>query len=217
MRAWAPKRGGLGGICETQRIFRRSAVIGVPVGPFYHRIACGPADRILRDPARPVWFVAAPWGERMCGIAGIIGRLDETNAAALQRMNRALVHRGPDAEGSWQSPPDADGRGFLLTHRRLSILDLSPLGAQPMADKLTGDVIAYNGEVYNYVGLRDRLAASGHHFESTGDTAVVLRDLALNGASALPGLRGMFALAFWDADAQRLRLARDPLGIKPLY
>ncbi|MGE5048777.1 MAG: asparagine synthase (glutamine-hydrolyzing), partial [Deltaproteobacteria bacterium] len=153
----------------------------------------------------------------MCGIAGIIGRLDQTNAAALQRMNRALVHRGPDAEGSWQSPPDGDGRGFLLTHRRLSILDLSPLGAQPMADEITGDVIAYNGEVHNYVELRDRLAALGHHFESTGDTAVVLRDLALNGASALPGLRGMFALAFWDADAHRLRLARDPLGIKPLY
>jgi len=153
----------------------------------------------------------------MCGIAGIIGRLDETNATALRRMNGALVHRGPDAEGFWTSPPDGDGRGAMLAHRRLSILDLSPAGAQPMIDPLTGDVIVYNGEIYNYVDLRRRLGPDGSELESTGDTAVMLRTLGLHGPAAVGWLRGMFAFAMWDADTRLLRLARDPLGIKPLY
>ncbi len=153
----------------------------------------------------------------MCGIAGIIGRLDPTNEAALRRMNRALVHRGPDAEGFWTSPPDAGGRGAMLAHRRLSILDLSPAGAQPMTDPVTGDVITYNGEIYNYLDLRRRLVAEGHEFGSTGDTAVVLRALGVHGPEAVGWLRGMFVFAHWDADERVLRLARDPLGIKPLY
>ncbi len=153
----------------------------------------------------------------MCGIAGIIGRLDETNAEALRRMNRAQAHRGPDGEGFWQSPPDARGRGAMLAHRRLAILDLSPAGAQPMTDPLTGDVIVFNGEIYGYEELRRRLVAEGHHFESTGDTAVMLRALAVHGPEAVRWLRGMFTFAIWDADVGRLRLARDPLGIKPLY
>jgi len=153
----------------------------------------------------------------MCGIAGIVGRLDETNVAALRRMSRALLHRGPDAEGFWQSPPDPEGRGVLLAHRRLSILDLSPAGAQPMIDPVTGDVLVYNGEIYNYLDLRQRLQADGQRFESSGDTAVVLRALGIHGTRALPWLRGMFALAVWDDKERRLRLARDPLGIKPLY
>ena len=153
----------------------------------------------------------------MCGIAGIIGRLDETNAEALRRMNRAQAHRGPDGEGFWQSPPDARGRGVMLAHRRLAILDLSPAGAQPMTDPLTGDVIVFNGEIYGYEELRRRLVAEGHHFESTGDTAVMLRALAVHGPEAVRWLRGMFTFAIWDADVGRLRVARDPLGIKPLY
>ncbi len=105
----------------------------------------------------------------------------------------------------------------MLAHRRLAILDLSPAGAQPMIDPVTGDVIVFNGEIYNYLELRDRLAAEGHSFQSTGDTAVMLRALGTHGREAVSWLRGMFTFAFWDRDARRLLIARDPLGIKPLY
>src|SRR5215510_10246602 len=153
----------------------------------------------------------------MCGIAGIIGRLDEHNRAALQRMNDAMLHRGPDASGTWMSEPDARGWGALLAHRRLSILDLSPAGAQPMVDPVTGHVVVLNGEIYNFGDLRQRLAAEGQTFRSTGDTAVMLRALALYGPDAVSWLRGMFAFACWDPKQRRLLLARDALGIKPLY
>ncbi len=153
----------------------------------------------------------------MCGIAGIIGRLDEPNRAALARMNDAMVHRGPDASGTWISTPDSRGWGALLTHRRLSILDLSPAGAQPMVDPVTGHVVVFNGEIYNFGDLRQRLAAEGEKFNSSGDTAVMLRALGLHGPAAVSWLRGMFAFACWDPKLRRLLLARDPLGIKPLY
>src|ERR1700756_5431727 len=107
----------------------------------------------------------------MCGIAGIVGRLDEPNRAALARMNNAMVHRGPDADGTWASEPDAWGWGALLTHRRLSILDLSPAGAQPMIDPVTGQVLVFNGEIYNFLDIRKRLVSEGQAFQSTGDTA----------------------------------------------
>src|SRR5437588_3682769 len=155
--------------------------------------------------------------ELMCGIAGIIGRLDEPNRAALARMNDAMVHRGPDASGTWSSAPDARGWGALLAHRRLSILDLSPAGSQPMVDPVTGHVLVFNGEIYNFVDLRRRLIAEGQKFNSSGDTAVMLRALGLHGAGAVNWLRGMFAFACWDPEQRRLLLARDPLGIKPLY
>jgi asparagine synthase (glutamine-hydrolysing) len=107
--------------------------------------------------------------------------------------------------------------GVLLGHTRLSILDLSTAASQPMVDPVTGHVFSYNGEIYNYVSLRDRLTAAGQSFRSTGDTAVVLRALALHGGDAVPWLRGMFAFALWDPGARKLLLARDPLGMKPLY
>ena len=153
----------------------------------------------------------------MCGIAGIIGRLEEPNRAALERMSDAMVHRGPDASGTWASAPDARGWGALLAHRRLSILDLSPAGAQPMVDPVTGHVVVLNGEIYNFRDLRQRLVAEGQEFQSTGDTAVMLRALGLHGPGAVSWLRGMFAFACWDPKQRRLLLARDPLGIKPLY
>ncbi|MGC2774794.1 MAG: asparagine synthase (glutamine-hydrolyzing) [Bradyrhizobium sp.] len=153
----------------------------------------------------------------MCGIAGIIGRVDDDNHAALQRMNDAMLHRGPDAGGTWASAPDERGWGALLAHRRLAILDLSPAGAQPMTDPVTGHVIVFNGEIYNFADLRQRLIAEGQQFNSTGDTAVMLRALGLHGPEAVPWLRGMFAFACWDPKQRRLLLARDPLGIKPLY
>jgi asparagine synthase (glutamine-hydrolysing) len=153
----------------------------------------------------------------MCGIAGIIGRLDDRNFAALERMSDAMLHRGPDASGTWVSAPDSRGWGAMLAHRRLSILDLSLAGAQPMVDPVTGHVVVYNGEIYNFRELRRRLVAEGQELRSTGDTAVMLRALGLHGPGAISWFRGMFALACWDPKQRRLLLARDPLGIKPLY
>jgi asparagine synthase (glutamine-hydrolysing) len=153
----------------------------------------------------------------MCGIAGIIGRLDEPNRAALARMSNAMLHRGPDGNGIWASSPDARGWGALLAHRRLAILDVSPAGAQPMVDPVTGHVITFNGEIYNFGDLRRRLESEGQQFQSTGDTAVMLRALGLHGPKATGWLRGMFAFACWDPQQRRLLLARDQLGIKPLY
>src|SRR5262247_4182840 len=105
----------------------------------------------------------------MCGIAGIIGQLGEPNRAALARMSDAMVHRGPDASGTWVSAPDVSGWGALLAHRRLSILDLSPAGAQPMVDPVTGHVVVFNGEIYNFRELRQRLVSEGQEFKSSGD------------------------------------------------
>src|SRR5499425_1519976 len=146
----------------------------------------------------------------MCGIAGIIGRLDEPNRAALERMKHAMIHRGPDASGTWLSAPDNHGWGALLAHRRLSILDLSPAGAQPMVDPVTGHVVVFNGEIYNFGDLRRRLVAEGQQLQSTGDTAVMLRALGLHGTHAVSWLRGMFAFACWNTRERRLLLARDP-------
>ena len=132
----------------------------------------------------------------MCGIAGIIGRLDEPNRAALKRMSDAMVHRGPDASGTWVSAPDARGWGALLAHRRLAILDLSPAGAQPMVDPVTGHVIVFNGEIYNYRDLRRRLVAEGQ-------TVPVHRRHRRHAARAWPARAGRGELA---ARHVRLRL-----------
>ncbi len=153
----------------------------------------------------------------MCGIAGIIGRTNEANRAALARMSAAIEHRGPDGEGTWESPADDRGHGVLLAHRRLSILDLSSAGAQPMVDEATGDVLSYNGEIYNFQDLRRELAEQGHKLASTGDTAVMLRTLALQGRAGIARLRGMFAFAHWARADETVTLGRDALGIKPLY
>lgn len=153
----------------------------------------------------------------MCGIAGIIGRVDESNRSALKRMNDALSHRGPDGEGFWTASVDADGWGAMLAHRRLSILDLSDAAAQPMVDPTSGHVVVLNGEIYNYLEIRNRLAVAGHSFQSSGDTAVMLRALSVEGCNAITSLRGMFAFAFWNVNERTLMMARDPPGIKPLY
>jgi asparagine synthase (glutamine-hydrolysing) len=128
-----------------------------------------------------------------------------------------MAHRGPDGEGYWEASPDTRGWGVMLAHRRLSILDLSPAGAQPMVDLVTGHVVVFNGEIYNYVEIRDQLSAKGQSFLSTGDTVVMLRALSIHGSQAIRWLRGMFAFAFWDTKERKLVMARDPLGIKPLY
>src|SRR5436190_14563908 len=155
----------------------------------------------------------------MCGIAGILGKVSGSNAEALERMTRAIAHRGPDGEGFWTSPVDDSGYGCMLAHRRLSIIDLSSAGDQPMTSEIggAGHTIVFNGEIYNFHALRRDLEARGESFESTGDTAVILRLLAREGPDAVQKLRGMFAFALWDEPERRLVLARDPLGIKPLY
>lgn len=153
----------------------------------------------------------------MCGLAGIVGRVGEANRTALRRMTDAMSHRGPDGEGLWMGPADAQGWGVMLGHRRLSILDLSNAASQPMADPQRGDVAVLNGEIYNYVDIRNALRAEGHELWSTGDTAAMLRLISLRGFDAVRELRGMFALAQWDPRRRELLLARDALGIKPLY
>jgi asparagine synthase (glutamine-hydrolysing) len=134
-------------------------------------------------------------------------------------MTDAIAHRGPDSAGFWTSSADEGGRGCMLGHRRLSIIDLSHAADQPMND-VCGDrakTIVFNGEIYNFKDLRHDLEAAGQQFRSTGDTAVMLRLLALEGPRAVRKLRGMFAFGLWDDRARRLVLARDPHGIKPLY
>jgi asparagine synthase (glutamine-hydrolysing) len=155
----------------------------------------------------------------MCGIAGILGSINGRNRAALQRMTDALAHRGPDGAGIWESSQASDGVGCMLGHRRLSIIDLSSAADQPMIDGTGGHnrAIVFNGEIYNFKDLRRDLEQSGEAFQSSGDTAVLLRLLALRGTDAVVMLRGMFAFALWDDHSRRLLVARDPLGIKPLY
>jgi len=155
----------------------------------------------------------------MCGIAGIVGRITHEHQSALERMTNAIAHRGPDGAGFWRSSPDASGFGCLLGHRRLAVIDLSHAADQPMSDSAGGrtQTIVFNGEIYNFKDLRRELESAGETFESSGDTAVMLRLLALQGPDAVQTLRGMFAFALWDDQARRLVLARDPLGIKPLY
>src|SRR5258708_32211342 len=126
----------------------------------------------------------------MCGIAGLIGRIDETNRTALKRMNDAMSHRGPDGEGFWEASPDDAGWGAMLAHRRLSILHLTNAAAQPMVDPTVGNVGVLEGEIYNYVELRKRLISAGHDFRSTGDTAVLLRALSSDRPRALRTVRG---------------------------
>ncbi len=137
-------------------------------------------------------------------------------------MMRAMVHRGPDDEGYNEAPlvagpADRDGPLCGFGFRRLSILDLSPAGHQPMTNPDTGDRLIFNGEIYNFRGLRSELESRGVRFRSSGDTEVLLRALSVWGEATLDRLDGMFAFAFHHAASGRVLLARDPLGIKPLY
>lgn len=152
----------------------------------------------------------------MCGITGFIrrGGSEGDPLQVLRTMNDCLVHRGPDADGLWS---DADA-GVYLGHRRLSIIDLSPAGAQPMVSGCGRWVICYNGELYNTSELRGELEASGQSFRGSSDTEVLLAGIACWGVrEVLKKLNGMFAFAAWDRQARELHLARDRLGIKPLY
>jgi asparagine synthase (glutamine-hydrolysing) len=153
----------------------------------------------------------------MCGIAGAIGFVDQTVIEAVERMSDALVHRGPDGFGFWRSIDSLGSPGVVLAHRRLKIIDLSEGGRQPMVDPETGDALLFNGEIYNYRELRRDLEARGAHFRSQSDSEVLLRSCRETGVGALEALRGMFAFAWWNPRTRRVLLARDRLGIKPLY
>jgi len=155
----------------------------------------------------------------MCGICGVLSLDAAPIEPAVRRAMRAMVHRGPDDEGFERLPltEDPDGPACGFGFRRLAIMDLSPLGHQPMLNRRTGDAIVFNGEIYNFADLRRTLQQLGHEFRSTGDTEVLLHALSQWGDDALGMLDGMFALAFYQASTRRVLLARDPLGIKPLY
>lgn len=153
----------------------------------------------------------------MCGFAGFFGGGQNGGGETLLRaMGHVLLHRGPDDGGVWW---DA-GAGIGLSHRRLSIVDLSPAGHQPMLSPCGRFVLAYNGEIYNHLDLRAELEAERGHFDWRGhsDTETLLAALRHWGvAGALPRLNGMFAFALWDATERTLFLARDRMGEKPLY
>lgn len=155
----------------------------------------------------------------MCGICGVISADSGQVEPAVRRMMRAMVHRGPDDEGYVELPlRDGEGGPVVgLGFRRLSIIDLSLAGHQPMVHPSTGDWIVFNGEVYNFRALRAELSGSGVIFQGMSDTEVVLHALSRWKEQALSKLQGMFAIAFYDSVERRLLLARDPLGIKPLY
>lgn len=148
----------------------------------------------------------------MCGIAGALSLTGGApDRALVERMAGLLAHRGPDGDGLVELGQAA------LAHRRLAILDLSPRGAQPMALEEAGLTLVHNGEVYNWLELRAELEAAGARFRSDTDTEVVLQAYARWGLDCFERLRGMWALALWDAPRRRLVLARDRFGIKPLY
>jgi asparagine synthase (glutamine-hydrolysing) len=149
----------------------------------------------------------------MCGICGVAARSrDETplDSAALQRMTDVISHRGPDDAGSHLAP------GIALGMRRLSIIDL-PGGHQPIRNESGTVLTVFNGEIYNYRELRDELIANGHTFTTAGDTETIVHAYEEDGLDFARRLRGMFAIAVWDEDRGRLVLARDRMGIKPLY
>ena len=152
----------------------------------------------------------------MCGIVGIFKFREggvEITEPLLQRMRDTMVHRGPDGAGMWRSP---DGR-VGLAHRRLSIIDLSEAGAQPMASADGALWIVYNGEVYNHAELRTELEAEGYRYRSRTDTETVLYAYDRWGLECVHRFQGMFAFGLWDVRKRRLWLVRDRIGIKPLY
>src|SRR6266550_934122 len=143
----------------------------------------------------------------MCGICGVLGPID---ASVLRSMTRTMVHRGPDDEGFYL----ADGIGLGV--RRLSIIDVAG-GHPPITNEDGTLVVVFNGEIYNHGKLRARLETQGHRFATRSDTEVLVHLYEEYGDASVHLLGGMFAFAMWDARRQRLLLARDRLGIKPLY
>ncbi len=153
----------------------------------------------------------------MCGIFGIVTRSRSESGELLKRAVRSLEHRGPDDSGTVTIELSPEPGYVGLAHTRLSILDLSALGHQPMHDPETGNWIVFNGEIYNFRELRNDLESVGVGFKSHSDTEVILAAYRVWGESCVARLGGMFAFAIWDEARKRLLLARDPMGVKPLY
>ncbi len=151
----------------------------------------------------------------MCGIAGLIAEREGVVREALSAMVSAQAHRGPDDQGMSLIP--FGNRSLGLGHRRLSIQDVSMAGHQPMVHPQTADQIIFNGEIYNYPSLRRELESAGESFIGHSDTEALLYGLSRWGPAFLTRLEGMYALAFYSSASQTLLLARDPVGIKPLY
>jgi asparagine synthase (glutamine-hydrolysing) len=153
----------------------------------------------------------------MCGIAGLFYHADadaRVDATVLARMTDTMAHRGPDGRGFWIAPDRRVGLG----HRRLAIVDLSPLAAQPMTNEDGTIWITYNGEIYNHQALRAELTEAGHRFRTDhADTEVIVHAYEQWGAKCWERLEGMFAVGLWDHARRRLVLARDRVGVKPLY
>src|SRR5690348_7666039 len=169
--------------------------------------ATGSADRSAARPTSPDDFRHA----LMCGIAGWVGRFaGESGAESLRAMCDAIRHRGPDDDGHYVTP------GVALGMRRLSIIDVAG-GMQPATNEDASIQVVFNGEIYNYRELRQQLARGRHRLASQGDTATLPHLYEEQGDRLVHSLRGMFAFALWDARRSRLLLARDRLGIKPLY
>lgn len=148
----------------------------------------------------------------MCGIAGQISWGSLINPNSLDLLVAGLRHRGPDDQGTWLSPDGVCSLG----HVRLSVIDLSPAGHQPMLDTRSGNVIVFNGEIYNFQLLRAECERLGYQFKSHTDTEVILALYSYYGDQCITKLRGMFAFAIWDQQQQRLLMARDRIGKKPL-
>ena len=152
----------------------------------------------------------------MCGIAGIYAyhyAANPSDRTELLRIRDHMSARGPDGVGEWCSQDER----VMLGHRRLSIIDLSDRGAQPMVSADGKLVVTFNGEIYNYRELRRALQMQGYVFRTETDTEVLLHLYAHKGEAMVNDLRGMFAFGLWDVQKNALLLARDPLGIKPLY
>lgn len=149
----------------------------------------------------------------MCGIAGIVLIGRNVNVSSLKKMTDILIHRGPDGEGQWVNPENHAGLG----HRRLAIIDLSDAAAQPMHSANGRYIIVFNGEIYNYIELREQLIKEGHSFKTQSDTEVLLKLYELKKAKCLQELDGMFAFAIWDEKEKELFCARDRFGEKPFY
>ncbi len=150
----------------------------------------------------------------MCGISGwLTSGSHRFGINELQSMVNSLDHRGPDDSGIFHDT----ARGVGLGHNRLTIIDLSHQGHQPMINESSGDVLVFNGEIYNFLELRRQLEGQGYRFRSTSDTEVLLYSFARWGIGCLEKIQGMFAFALWSAQEETLHLVRDPLGIKPLY
>ena len=147
----------------------------------------------------------------MCGIAGVVGGVSPVDEAALQKMIDSFHYRGPNDDGTWLH---AD---IGLAHKRLSIIDTSTAGHQPMRDSDNGNCLVFNGEIYNYVEIRESLKKQGLSFNTGTDTEVILKAYQHYGKKCLEHFNGMFAFALWDQHSEELFIARDRLGIKPLY